>query len=72
MFPYNAPEINQARIQYLQEGIHRERLVDSARVDSANPGRLVKLVSAVRHLIGDQSASENRSTVEIAGLPAHE
>ena len=31
MFPYNAYEINQARIQHLQEGINRERLADSVQ-----------------------------------------
>ncbi|MBI1256073.1 MAG: hypothetical protein GC204_01260 [Chloroflexi bacterium] len=71
MIPYNAYESNQARIQYLQEGINRERLADSIRTDGTTFSPIVKLMRAVRHLIGDQPASETRSTGEITVLPAH-
>ena len=72
MLPYNAYEINQARIQQMLEGDNRERLADIARAGRTHPGRLVKLMSALRHLIGDQPESGSRSTAEIAVLPAHE
>jgi hypothetical protein len=72
MMPYNAYEINQARIRNMPEGDNRERLADSARAGNTNPNRLVKLMRAVRHRIGDQPASEIRSTGEIASLPANE
>ena len=72
MMPYNAYEINQARVQQMLEGDNRERLADIARAGRTHPGRLVKLIRAVRHLIGDQPESATRSTSKVAVLPAHE
>ena len=72
MIPCNAYEVNQARILHLQEGIHRDRLADIAKDESANAGRLVKLIRPVRHLIGDQPASGTDFSGELASLPARE
>ena len=72
MFPYNAYESNQARIQQLQEGFNRERLAASVKADSTHSSPVVRLLRAVRHLIGNQPASEIRSTSEIASLPVRE
>jgi hypothetical protein len=60
--PYNAYEINQARIQQMLEGENRERLADIARAGSAKPSRIVRVMSAFQRVAGAKRASSSPST----------
>jgi hypothetical protein len=68
--PYNAFEINQARIQQMLEGDNRQRLADIARAGQARHRRIVKIVNAFQSVLGSkQESSTSTPLMNEVALP---
>lgn len=61
--PRNAYEIEQARRQYLQEGINRESLARIARAEDAKPGYIAQVENIFHHVLPHHDDSQPVSPV---------